>query len=437
MRDINGVVLEGTEESPFEINCIEDLVSFSNMVNMGADVIQYKYVVLKRELNFQSKFSYTDYRRTDFGDINGNTEDGNELITEMTTGKGFKPIGYSRACTANFNGNNKMIKKIYINYAKEDGGAVGLFSNIINVENVQLTGSVSGNWHTGGIVGDNRSIIKNCINYATVTGYNMVGGIAGSALEFSNCINYGTVYSTGNSYAYGGCGGIVGYTDGKIENCKNYGQIKGKSYLGGIMGTTQKEAVIQNSYNYGNCYPEKYGSTGGIIGFNRAANVKVLNCGNQGNISGEGTNGGIIGNASGSNWDTEVYLTIQNCYNTGTISSSNNVAGGLVGNQGTVAAINYIIIENSWNIGEIDGIKAGGIQGNVQLTTDTKTQYNKVFYTNTLAVPEDVKYEGEAIQKTVEEIKSQEFVNLLNQNIGEHTEWKKWKLGEDEYPIFE
>ena len=93
----NGEKLDGnTEETAYQIWCIEDLVSFCNMVNgegirleNGEAVpITYrnsfasKYVVLKANLNFKSKLSYQNSERTDFGDINGNTEDGNTLIND-------------------------------------------------------------------------------------------------------------------------------------------------------------------------------------------------------------------------------------------------------------------------------------------------------------------------------------------------------------------
>ena len=75
---------DGSEEKPYEISCIEDLVAFSNIVNgIGIklnngqavtiaknDTFQNKYVILTRNLNFKSKYSYEDSTRTDFGDIN-------------------------------------------------------------------------------------------------------------------------------------------------------------------------------------------------------------------------------------------------------------------------------------------------------------------------------------------------------------------------------
>lgn len=463
-KDVNGNILQGTEEHPYEINCIEDLVAFSNIISGGykiengnpveitkTDFLSNKYVILKRNLNFKSRFSYTDNTRTDFGDINGNTEDGNQLMTEMTTGKGFKPIGYNnKECNANFDGKNKKIRNIYINYTEEtDNQAVGLFGymNNGNVKNIQLTGKITGNWHAGGIVGDvggySNCRIEDCINYADVSGNNMVGGIAGRSFILKNCVNYGNVSIDKLAYSYGGCGGILGSNGSiassnyQIENCENYGNIKGKTALGGILGATSSGTLINNSSNYGNIDSEQGNLAGGIVGMVRLTNVKILNCHNEGSISGNGWAGGIAGGLSGGNWDSETSLLIQNCYNTGKLSSTQTEVGGIIAEQAHIVAKNYLTIENTWNIGELEGIEVGGIQGKVykDARTDTKTQYHKVYYISDLPIPEEYPYTGEAEQKTLEEIKSQEFVDVLNDNIGEQTEWRRWELGEKGYPV--
>ena len=75
---------DGSEEKPYEINCIEDLVVLSNIVNgngikfengqlvnvKGTKSFKGEYLILTKNLNFKSKYSYADSTRTDFG--NGN-----------------------------------------------------------------------------------------------------------------------------------------------------------------------------------------------------------------------------------------------------------------------------------------------------------------------------------------------------------------------------
>ena len=106
-RGKDGEILDGSEEHPYEIWCIEDLIALSNIVNATGikyvdnkpveltrtDAFGGKYVKLMRNLNFKSKFSYADSERTDFGNLNGIDNDGDKLINEMKTGTGFPPIG--------------------------------------------------------------------------------------------------------------------------------------------------------------------------------------------------------------------------------------------------------------------------------------------------------------------------------------------------------
>ena len=76
-----------------------------------------------------------------------------------------------------------------------------------------------------------------------------------------------------------------------------------------------------------------------------------------------------------------------------------------------------------------------------------KVEINHSYYTSGKSIGNMSKVNDEnivdnAIQKTEDEIKTQEFVDLLNsyRKEGEQTyptDWKKWKLGEEGYPAFE
>ena len=199
----DGETLDGSAEKPYEIWCIEDLVTFSNMVNgegirlengnpveiTTANSFSGKYVVLKTSLNFKSELSYQNSERTDFGDINGIEDDGNTLINEMTTGTGFIPIGRGYppilGFCGNFNGGNNKISNLYINNSEED--YKGLFGECfygMYVKNLELEGEITGKNLVGGIVGyvagnGSSSGIENCIVNCTIKGRSMVGGIIG------------------------------------------------------------------------------------------------------------------------------------------------------------------------------------------------------------------------------------------------------------------
>ena len=354
----NGETLDGSEEYPYEIWCIEDLVTFSNMVNGSGIKLENgesieitttnsfsgKYVELKTSLNFKSKLSYADSERTNFGDINGNAEDGNTLMNEMTTGTGFKPIGnYTngllRSFQGNFDGNGCEIRNLY------KGAFFGSIQNAI-IENLKVYGVENTN-NTNGIIeriDGGENIIKNCYNYMNV--YNestRVGGIVDyvqTDVKFINCANFGNITGT-----YVGVGGIIGYY--------NKGQVNLELY---------------NTYNLGKIDFYKagisYSGCGGLIGLvqNDNDNITIKNCYNAGEITGKAVySGGIIGNAGSSNIECTNVYNINDKY----IGSSETYTGNIITktdmkNQEFVNELNSYKDENNqypsewkkWKIGE-------------------------------------------------------------------------------------
>ena len=89
----DGETLDGSEEEPYEIWCIEDLVKLSQMVNEENQYFTNKYVMLKTNLNFKSNFSYMNPDTTEFDVYLGG--DGSVTLKEQLSknGNGFVPIG--------------------------------------------------------------------------------------------------------------------------------------------------------------------------------------------------------------------------------------------------------------------------------------------------------------------------------------------------------
>ena len=311
-KDENGNDIE--EGKPYEIWCIEDLVAFSNMVNGNGIIIENgkaieidtstdftnKIVELKTNLNFKSKYSYSNSERTDFGDINGNENDGNTLINEMTTGTGFKPIGTENSYfTGMFEGNNNKIDNIYIN---EKINNVGLFGCVYNsiIQNFVISGNIETTGdYVGGVIGRVRSTsnkqIINCANYCSIIGNKNVGGIVGSAGgEIRKCFNKGNILAKETHV-----GGIFGTSSGQsAELCYNNGKIEGKQYVGGIGGMQGGTAKIINCYSVNEII---YGSSkpGGIVATNNTStSLAIQNCyfsnTSTNNVTGTGNTNNII-----------------------------------------------------------------------------------------------------------------------------------------------
>ena len=209
----------------------------------------------------------------------------------------------------------------------------GLFETISNggtVQNVSVSGAVSGTYCVGGIAGDNYGTILACINNGTVSGKYYVGGIVGNnhGGTVQACINNGTV-SGKEDYV----GGIVGYNNGgTVQACSNSGTVSCvEDLVGGITGLN-KDAAVTNCYNTG--VVTGSGNAGGITGANFSA---VTNCYNTGSVTcTKFSAGGIAGRNNG---------TVTNCYNAGTVYGE-GYADSIVGfNKGTITGCDTLTAE--------------------------------------------------------------------------------------------
>ena len=138
-------------------------------------------------------------------------------------------------------------------------------------------------------------------------------------------------------------------------------------------------------------------------------------------------------------WEILIHLDISNCFNTGNIISS-RCSGGIVGSQGAIAKEEWINTKNVYNIGEVTGKYAGNIIGEILKYADirdTKADFQNVYGIKEPFIGNGNLTSGSATLKTKNEICSQAFVDLLNQNIGSNSDWKKWKLGEKGYPVLD
>ena len=337
VNDSNPGVLEGTgtEQDPFVINSIEDLVVFSHNVRTG-NKYDGMTVKLGTNLDFKSDKSYVDSDRTDYGEYgyNGN------LKQLLTTGEGFIPIGEQILEGENnfygiFDGNNKAICSMYINIKSNERVRAGLFSTNygeiknLGVVNVDITAEGISTTSAGGIAAVSYNNIYDCYvtgNIKATGSYWMpVGGVCGVMQEkgnIENCYNLANIECENIKKGWGdadiGCGGIVGQGYANINKCYNKGNILAKGgentvSIGGICGHLDN-GYIKNSYNTGKVDAsseqtkgESY--IGGIIGASKAE--YIINCYNSGNIMGD-IYGAMIGGILGVQ---RINGTISNIYN--------------------------------------------------------------------------------------------------------------------------
>lgn len=293
-----------------------------------------------------------------------------------------------------FDGNNCNIYNLYINNTV-DYVISGLFaSNNGIIKNVKLaSGNVSSISHSAGVCGLNFGKIINCDNYCDVKGAFIAAGITGQTNDLvEHCSNYGKIEvlsydSVGSRGVF--LGGIVGWADGSVTDCKNLGSIKNNyafgpsskheaTYLGGIVAGSGN-CIIERCIN-----GEKYGGEsglvtsvngvatrtfgyGGIVGGGNAWNVqgyitKIIECCNYAPITVGQTGGGICG------WGYNTH--IESCYNMADITSTGVNAAGITSWLG-----NYGSMKNCYDVGntistENCGLLLGGYEDTITLTNN-------------------------------------------------------------------
>ena len=170
---------------------------------------------------------------------------------------------------------------------------------------------------------------------------NNVGGLAGGehTASINDCENYGNI--KGNKFIGG-----ISSVSGTVVNSKNYGNIIGSSIIGGIGG---RYVSAENCQNYGEIGNSTTTTAGGIIG--QTTTGFVNKCINYGIVNAKSSAGGIVG--------VPMNVTIMNCINTADVKVESERVGGIAGD-----ANNFEAIINCYNYGNISGKQhVGGILG--------------------------------------------------------------------------
>ena len=281
--------------------------------------------------------------------------------------------------------------KQYVGGVVGDSASMGL-----TLSGCHNTGSVSGSSnYVGGIIGDAYGIVSitGCSNSGAITGGIHTGGVMGrrymlsgnaGTITDSGLTNTGTV--TGQGYSAGGIAGALALGSGAnisytLKDCTNSGTVTAASYqAGGIVGifstdaqtAASSSAVLENNHNtadVGGSY-----SIGGIIGGYSSAvsgiTFTITNCTNTGAVASNATsNYGAAGIAGGiSNVGP---VNIERCWNRGAISNAADNAAtsscGIVSCQPSMSAgTGLLTINNCYNTGSLtNGAWLGQICGYV------------------------------------------------------------------------
>ncbi len=296
-------------------------------------------------------------------------------IYPWNEGSGWLPIGsQSSHFMGNYDGGGYSIEGLYIN--RQGTNNVGLWSYIgnegkvysIKLEDTDVSGGAYG---VGTLTGYNLGIISDAYATGSVSGGYRAGGLVGEN-------NPGTVENSGATVDViandGRIGGLVGFNvQGTVYDSFAAGDVTGGWYVGGLVGRNYN-GTVKNSYATGavdgsNCIGGLVGdSEGGLIFDNYAT----------GDASGGFSVGGLVGYV----WQT----TIDNTYAIGGVSGSMD-AGGLIGYNfgGTVS-------HSFWNTETSGQTSSSGGTGKTTEEMILQETFSEWDFDNTWSIIEEVTY---------------------------------------------
>ena len=234
----------GTESDPYLIASADNLAFLAYMVNKGYET--------------QGLF-FRLVTNIDLNGVEGQSWEpiglGDRLVNEDHCDRGTIDVGTS--FRGHFDGGFHEISNIYV----ADGFTnAGLFGSVVGQENAPAvvenvfvaSGTIVGN-NSGGVIGNSSfATVSRCGNGAAVTGVSS-GGIMGHATDaiINNCYNTGLV------------AGIVG----------DSGELP---MVGGLVGMSQDNAQILNSYNTGEISTDDNAHC--LVGYSMDGTLVIDNC---------------------------------------------------------------------------------------------------------------------------------------------------------------
>ena len=435
LYDESAIYFENNEI--FEIFNIEDLIDLQVRVDSG-DSMDDVLVILRNDLDFNDVNSYTDSTTTIYGDINNNSSI-ESLITELTTGDGFNPIGqsdydYSFNQINNyypfmgiFDGGNHTISNLYMEFT---GGSyikcLGLFAAIdydvdangieTIIKNLNINGTINSDDGNAGLLAGESfdSLIDNINIDGTIT--SPYGSYSGLAIGYSGGVLSKNIISrvnvSGTLIASEWSGGVIGnLAGGTISDSyanvninydgSNQVSVTSGAGLGGLVGYLE-ESYDGDATVIDNCHTDVYiygaWGTGGLAGAIYGTNY-VYNSSSHGTVIAHVSNdtvnvdesniGGLIGRMN--------HSKVYNSYSDVDLTVNTDIhvhVGAFIGMIGTTGEDHDdILVENCYATGSVladTQATSGFIGQNGASSENSETKYNlinKVYsivdYTNT------------------------------------------------------
>ena len=320
---------EGTSENPYKLSKWQDLERLSVLVE-GGESFEGKVFEMTENITLPSGWIPI-----------GCTKDGSNGISKGANLNAFSGV---------FDGGNKLLT------VPAGGRPLFAYVNGATIRNLNIYGSqIDGYGLVDCFTGVGMSGIAMTIDHVTlksgtkVRDSGLIGArkfenpYAGCSAGYNAIIRNCTIES-GVVIGYNGdsseIGGFAGRMQGTIENCVNHGTVKGKDYVGGIIGTIDNAmgACDVLSCTFDGKVIASGSNAGGIVGGGytdssapNGKKVTVKSCNASGSVSGDSNVGGILGGDVyvAQSWDNVKYSFKNNTF-TGKVSGNSNV-GAIIG----------------------------------------------------------------------------------------------------------
>ncbi|MDD4816051.1 MAG: InlB B-repeat-containing protein [Clostridia bacterium] len=311
----------GTEENPFTISNLEELIQMQTYIN------SYNSTIIEGTLTYGKAF----YKLTANIEMNDETftfniDTGLIRVTDGVNtayiGTGIK--GDPSGLNTSFDTTPSLSGVFYINQT----GTLGSYGGTLNTWTPMgnLTYTFSGNFDGNNFVISGLYINDIALSNQGLFGVNLMGTISNTKLTNTCVIGLNRVGSLVGANGQDLLGGA------RVENCSNNGIVVGKGAVGGIVGQIRYSAEVFNSSNSGYVMTYHDGidasmedSVGGIAGYLYNWGSSIENCFNTSTIIANGNSllvGGIIGNFNEVGPLIDYGYCFENCYNIGTIIST-------------------------------------------------------------------------------------------------------------------
>jgi filamentous hemagglutinin family protein len=246
-----------------------------------------------------------------------------------------------------------------------------------------IASSTTGWNDVGGLAGSNTGSISN--SYATgnvlLLGNQRIDNIGGLVGNNGGSISNSSASGSSVAGALGSnIGGLVGFNDGSISNSSASAAVTGFDDVGGLAGTNSGGTITGSHASGSVKSTDPNGSIGGLVGQNLSPTIQATGVTIVGTISNSSASGTVTGAAGANigglvgynNFGSIANSTASgNVFVTGTVANANGAAGGLVGSNfggtitgssasGDVSGVGVLGALAGYNTGTIDGSTATG-----------------------------------------------------------------------------